>query len=82
MINSDDIEICRENCDDMKNSNTLIGEIQSIRQESSTQNLLIEFSIGGISFNSKITREEMQSQTLLPGDKIHVNINVDEVCWI
>jgi len=82
MINSDDIEICRENCDDMKNSNTLIGEIQSIRQESSTQNLLIEFSIGGISFNSKITREEMQEQTLLPGDKIHVNINVDEVCWI
>ena len=82
MINSDDIEICRENCDDMKNSNTLIGEIQSIRQESSTQNLLIEFNIGGISFNSKITREEMQEQTLLPGDKINVNIDTSCVCWI
>ena len=82
MINPNDIEICRENCDEMKNENTLIGEIQSIRQESSSQNLLIEFSIGGISFNSKITREQMQEQNLLPGDRIYVNINVDEVCWI
>ncbi len=82
MINSDSITICRENCDDMKNENTLIGEVQSIRQEASTQKLLIEFSIGGVSFNSKITREEMQKHTLLPGDKIHVNIDVDEVCWI
>ena len=82
MINSDNITICRENCDDMKNENTLIGEVHSIRQESSTQSLLIEFTIGGISFNSKMTREEMQKQTLLPGDKIHVNIDVDEVCWI
>ena len=82
MINSDSITICRENCEEMKTDDTLIGEVQSIRQESSTQNLLIEFTIGGVSFNSKITREEMQEQTLLPGDKIHVNIDVNEVCWI
>ena len=82
MVNSDNITICRENCDDMKNENTLIGEIETIRQQATTQYLLIEFTIGGISFNSKITREEMQKQTLLPGDKIHVNIDVDEVCWI
>ena len=82
MVNSDNITICRENCDDMKTENTLIGEVQTIRQQATTQYLLIEFTIGGISFNSKITREEMQKQTLLPGDKIHVNIDVDEVCWI
>ncbi|KAB7887781.1 ATP-binding cassette domain-containing protein [Poseidonibacter ostreae] len=82
MVNSDNITICRENCDDMKNENTLIGEVQTIRQQSSNEFLLIEFSIGGVSFNSKITREEMKEQTLLPGDKIHVNIDVDEVCWI
>ncbi|MAC84388.1 MAG: hypothetical protein CL624_09660 [Arcobacter sp.] len=82
MVNSDNITICRENCDDMKTENTLIGEVQTIRQQATTQYLLIEFTIGGISFNSKITREEMQKQTLLPGDKILVNIDVDEVCWI
>ena len=82
MVNSDSITICRENCEDMRNENTLIGEVQTIRQQSSTEYLLIEFTIGGVSFNSKITREEMQKQTLLPGDKIHVNIDVDEVCWI
>ena len=82
MVNSDSITICRENCDDMKTENTLIGEVQTIRQQSSNEYLLIEFTIGGISFNSKVTREDMQKQTLLPGDKIHVNIDVDEVCWI
>ena len=82
MINSECITICRENCEHMKNENTLIGEVESIRQESSGNHLLIEFSIGGVSFNSRLTREEMQKQTLLPGDKIHVNIDVFGVCWI
>ncbi|MGB1226867.1 MAG: energy-coupling factor ABC transporter ATP-binding protein [Poseidonibacter sp.] len=82
MINSDDIEICRENCDEMKNENTLIGEISSIHQQHNGNELLIEFSVGGISFNSKLTREQMQEQSLLPGDKVHVNIDVTRVCWI
>lgn len=82
MINSDDITICRENCEHMKNENTLIGEVQSIRQQPSGNHLLIEFSVGGVSFSSRLTREEMQKQTLLPGDKIHVNIDVFGVCWI
>ena len=82
MINSDDITICRENCEHMKNENTLIGEVQSIRQQPSGNHLLIEFSVGGVSFSSRLTREEMQKQTLLPGDKIHVNIDTCGVCWI
>ncbi|QKJ22610.1 energy-coupling factor ABC transporter ATP-binding protein [Poseidonibacter lekithochrous] len=82
MINSDDIIICRENCEHMKNENTLIGEVQSIRQQPSGNHLLIEFSVGGVSFSSRLTREEMQKQTLLPGDKIHVNIDTCGVCWI
>lgn len=82
MINSDDITICRENCEHMKNENTLIGEVQSIRQQPSGNHLLIEFSVGGVSFSSRLTREEMQKLTLLPGDKIHVNIDTCGVCWI
>ncbi|WP_108061457.1 energy-coupling factor ABC transporter ATP-binding protein [Poseidonibacter lekithochrous] len=82
MINSDNITICRENCEHMKNENTLIGEVQSIRQQPSGNHLLIEFSVGGVSFSSRLTREEMQKQTLLPGDKIHVNIDTCGVCWI
>lgn len=82
MVNSDHITICRENCEHMKNENTLIAEVTSIHQQHSGKHLIIEFSIGGVSFNSRLTREEMQKQTLLPGDKIHVNIDVHEVCWI
>lgn len=82
MINSDDIEICRENCDDMKNENTLIGEVCSIHQQHSGNELLVEFSISGVSFNSKLTREQMQKESLLPGDRVYVNIDVSGVCWI
>jgi len=56
--------------------------IDTIRQQPSTSELLIEFTIGGICFTSKMTREEMHKQTLLPGDKINVNIDTAEVCWI
>jgi tungstate transport system ATP-binding protein len=42
----------------------------------------VEFSIGSMSFNCKITREDMQKQALLPGDKIFVNIDLSGVCWI
>jgi tungstate transport system ATP-binding protein len=66
----------------MQNENTLIAVISSIHQQSNENHLLVEFSIGGISFNSKITREEMQKQALLPGDKVFVNINISGICWI
>lgn len=82
MVNSDHIEICREDCHDMITENTLIGVVNSISQQQSGNELLIEFSISGVSFNCKICREEMQKQKLLPGDKVNVNIDVHEVCWI
>jgi len=82
MVNSEHITICRENCEDMQNENTLIGVVNSLSQQQSGEGLLIEFSIAGVSFNCKLSREEMQKQALLPGDKIHVNIDVHEVCWI
>lgn len=82
MINSNNITICRENCEEMTNENTLIALVSSIHQQHDAEHLLIEFSIGGVSFNSKITRKEMQEQALLPGDKIHVNINTSGICWI
>lgn len=82
MINSKDITICRKNCDNMITEDTLTGEINSIHQQNSGKSLLIEFLIGGISFNCKITREEMKIQRLLPGDKIYINIDTSKVCWI
>lgn len=82
MVNSDYIDICREDCEHMKNENSLIAITNTISQQQAQDNLLVEFSISGVSFNCKLSREEMQKQKLLPGDKIHVNINVNEVCWI
>jgi tungstate transport system ATP-binding protein len=82
MINTEDIKICSKDCDDMKNDNTLIGTVNSIHQQHNGNQLLIEFSVGGVSFNSKITREEMHKEALLPGDKIFVNIDLLGICWI
>ena len=82
MINSDHIDICKIDCDKMIDENTLTGKISSIHQQHSSDMLLIEFAIGGICFNSKITRQKMQEQLLLPGDSINVNIDTNSVCWI
>lgn len=82
MISSENISICREDCDDMKDENTLLGNIDSISQQQGVSDLLIGFSIGGVSFNCKVCRNEMQKQRLLPGDRVFVNIDVNKVCWI
>ncbi|MCP4970731.1 MAG: energy-coupling factor ABC transporter ATP-binding protein [Arcobacter sp.] len=82
VIDSDDITICKENCKRMINNTTLIGRITSILQQDSNEYLLLEFSIGGISFNCRLTREVMQKQSFLPGDNVYVNINLEKVCWI
>ncbi len=82
MINSDDIYICRVDCDDFKTNKTLKGVINSIHQVNDGNRLLVEFSVAGVNFNSKITREYMQEQTLLPGDNVNINIDTKNICWI
>lgn len=82
MINSDDIYICRVDCDEFKTNKTLKGVINSIHQVDSGNKLLVEFSVAGVNFNSKITRDYMQEQTLLPGDNVNVNIDTKNICWI
>ncbi|WP_072682395.1 energy-coupling factor ABC transporter ATP-binding protein [Arcobacter sp. LA11] len=82
VLDSDNITICKKDCHDMIVETTLIGTITSIQQQHSVEYLLIEVSIGGISFNCRLTREQMQNQSLLPADRVYVNIDVDRVCWI
>lgn len=82
VVDADDITICRKSCENMMNENTLIGTISSIQQQHSAEFLLVEFSIGGVSFNCRLTRETMQEQRFLPGDRVYVNIDVSSVCWI
>lgn len=82
MIDADAITICRLDCQDMFTSNTMIGIVSSIAQQQSIEHLLVEFTIGGISFNCRVTREEMQKQRFLPGDRVYVNIDTSKVCWI
>lgn len=82
MINSNDITICKENCIDTKNENTLLGVITSIHQDEKENIFQLEFSISGVNFNCLITKEKIQKELLFPGDKINVNINLNEICWI
>ncbi len=82
MIDSDNIEICRLDCKNKIVETTLIGIISSISQQHSISQLLVEFTIGGISFNCRISRELMHEQRFLPSDRVYVNIDVSKVCWI
>lgn len=82
MIDSENITICRKNCDHMINDNTLKGIVNSIHQQDKIDTLLIEFSVSGVNFNCKVSRELMQEQRFLPGDQIYINIDTKNVNWI
>ena len=82
MINSDYIKICRTDCEHMITDETLKGVINSIHQQEDGDLLLIEFFIASIPFNCKISRKDMETQRLLPGDKIYINISTENICWI
>jgi len=82
MIKSESIEICKDDCIGMINENTLIGVINSIHMQEEGTFLQIEFTIAGVCFNCKISRKYMEEQRLLPGDRININIDLNEVCWI
>ncbi len=82
MVDSAHIEICRDDCEYMINGNTLKGVINSMSQHQGGESLLLGFSIAGISFNCKISKEEMKRQRLFPGDEINVNFDLESICWI
>jgi len=82
MIDSASITICKKECDDMINQDTLMGTVSSIHQEPLSGNILVDFLISGVSFVCKLTRNEMQEHSLLPGDHINVNIDTSDVSWI
>ncbi|MGB5918576.1 energy-coupling factor ABC transporter ATP-binding protein [Arcobacter sp.] len=82
MINSDYIQICRTDCEHIITEETLNGVVNSIHQQENEDLLLIEFFIGTILFNCKISRKDMKKQRLLPGDKIYVNISTEDIRWI
>ncbi|WP_294966692.1 ABC transporter ATP-binding protein [Sulfurimonas sp.] len=82
MINSDYIVIDRQNKDDLNNESTLEATVSSIHQQQTDENLLVEFTVGGVCFNTKLDRNKMQRSLLLPGDNINVSIDTSKVCWI
>lgn len=81
MIDPSAIKICRENCEDMINDETLRGTVTSIGKQNSFNDLSVEFSIGGVSFNCQISKQIMELQRFLPGDHIYVNIDTSNVRW-
>ncbi len=82
VLDTNNITICRKDCHHMINETTLIGTINSIQQQHTSEYLLVEFDIGGVVFNSKLTREEMEEQRLLPSDRVYINIDTLSVHWI
>ncbi len=82
MIDSSNIDICRVNCEEIINNNSLKAIVTSIQQQNSKEHLLVQLTISDISFNCKVTRDLMKEQRFLPGDNIYVNIDTKNIKWI
>lgn len=81
MINSNDIHISKESTL-LTNKNSLLGVIISIFQDDNDDNLQIEFSIGGVIFNSVISKELFEKEKFFPGDKIVVSFDLEKIKWL
>lgn len=82
MINSGDFKICKTECDDQIDDDTLKGKIISIHQQEEERKLLIEFAIAGVGFNCRICRSFFIKQGFLPGDEIYINLKFSNLQWI
>lgn len=81
MIDSSDIQICRVDCEHMINEKTLKAVITSVSKQQSINELLVEFTIGEVTFNCKVDKEAMQKQRFLPSDEVYVNIDTSNIHW-
>ncbi len=81
MVNSDAITLTSMELENSLECHALHGVVSSIHQQQEDF-LLIETTVGGVCLNSKISRAEMQKQKLLPGDKVCVTVNTENICYI
>lgn len=82
MINSEYIRINKVEQNRRISSKNLIGIVHSIHKDENANELLVDFSIAGVSLNSKISVLEFQKQNLLPGSKISISIDTNKIRWI
>lgn len=78
MICADDITI------DQKGSldKALKANIHSIFKKPFEEHISIEFLIGGISFNAKLSSQTIQDKNLLPGSQIDVQFKTQRAYWL
>ncbi|WP_164967597.1 energy-coupling factor ABC transporter ATP-binding protein [Arcobacter sp. CECT 8985] len=77
MINSKDIHL---NCKD--NECNLKVLISSIYKDPLEDKMQVEFVIGGISFNTKLSKDDIKKSELFPGVITNVKIDTSKICWI
>ncbi len=82
MINSDYIHL--EKMPTLKNitEESLSATVSSIHQQNCQNHLLVEFSLGGICLNSRLKKENIEKDYLLPGNNIFVKIDTQKVQWL
>jgi tungstate transport system ATP-binding protein len=76
MISAEDIMIHNQ---DFKGLN---AHVLSVFKKPQEEEIFVEFSIGGIGFNAKISIEELTSKQLLPGSPIKVIFNTKKALWL
>ncbi|PHO12328.1 energy-coupling factor ABC transporter ATP-binding protein [Malaciobacter marinus] len=76
MIGSDDIYLNK------KSSNSVKAVITSIFKENCANQMLVEFVIGGITLNAKLSKNIIEEKRLLPGSEVDVTIDTSKACWI
>lgn len=78
MISAEDIVIDQKGCLE----NALQATIHAIFKKPFEESISIEFLIGTISFNAKLSSQAIQEKNLLPGSQIDVQFKTQRAYWL
>ncbi len=82
MIDSNNIRVFKNKPKNISSGDILVAIINSISQESATEEILLDFMVGEVSFKAKVSKEQIQKEAFYPFDKVYIYIDTSKVCWI
>ena len=82
LVASDAIEICRLSAAPRAAANRVVGTLTRLLLEKSTGLLIVTVVAGRTTFTTKIEREKIEADQLIPGKPVAVHFDVQAVGWL
>jgi len=82
LVASDAIEICRLPAAPPADANRVVGTLTRLLLEKSTGLLIVTVVAGRITFTTKVDREKIEADQLIPGKQVAVLFDVAAVQWL